>query len=113
MALASDLDIKVAGNDAQARQIADNTSDPLDRLEIVVCEDGELNLLAVVEDELIMSLPIVASHDSEQCNEAFSALRAGTQSRDNNQEQGNITGLEVLEKLKRELHNKNKGKNKK
>ena len=98
----SNLDIRVADSEAEAAQMADNAADPLDKLEIVVCEDGELDLQSVVEDELIMSLPIVASHDSAQCNEALNAMQqeAGLCKGGG---KGNIKGMEVLEKLKLEL----------
>ena len=102
VALASKLDIKLAANDVEAGRIADSAADPLERLEIVVCDQGELDLLAVIEDELIMSLPIVASHEDAACNDAFNALHAGGRQEDG-RARANIKGLDVLEKLKQEL----------
>lgn len=100
--LASDLALRVADNDAEAELIAQASTDPLERLEIVVCEDGgELDLLSVVEDELIMSLPIVASHPDDHCSKVLNTL----QREDGKQPArlGNIKGLDALEKLRAKL----------
>lgn len=103
--LASELAIKVAGSDREAGKIADYVADPLDKLEIVVCEDGELDLLSVIEDELIMSLPIVAAHDNDQCNKRLGKLNREAKDLDihSKSTQSNIMGLDVLEQLKQEL----------
>jgi len=104
--LESAVAIKVAANEADSARIAESAADPLEKLEIIVCDDGELNLLSVIEDELIMSLPIVASHADEQCSEAWNRLHA--QPPDTARAgQGNIKGMEVLEKLRQELHQDN------
>ena len=105
--LVSDLDIKIAGDNDEARLIADGTANSLDRLEVVVSVEGELDLLSVIEDELIMSLPIVAVHDNEHCNDQFNVLHADAEEQGNNAGQGNIKGLDVLEKLKQDLKENN------
>lgn len=51
---------------------------------IEVNESGELDLLAMVEDEIILSLPIVPAHDPEHCEVSgedmvFAELPAGAQ----------------------------------
>jgi len=100
--LASALDIKIAGTEKEAQRIAESSADPLEKLEVVVCDDGEFDLLSIVEDELIMSLPIVAVHDNEQCNAALNSLQNSAENPEPDR-QGNIKGLDVLEKLRQEL----------
>ena len=39
-----------------------------DELEVVLSFEGKLDLLALVEDELILSLPLVIYHDKLDCN---------------------------------------------
>jgi uncharacterized protein len=109
--LESAIDIKVAANDADSARIAESAANPLDRLEIIVCHEGELNLLSVIEDELIMSLPIVASHADEQCSETWNRLHAKAQEVVLTG-QANIKGVDVLEKLRQELRMERKQLNK-
>jgi uncharacterized protein len=99
--LKSDLDIKVASDEDEGRRIAEETANSLDRLEIVFSEEGELDLLSVIEDELIMSLPIVAVHD-DQCSDQYGVLHVDSEGQGNT-EPGNIQGLDVLETLKQDL----------
>jgi len=100
--LDSGLELKVAEDEDEAQQIAGSSDDPHDKLETVVCEDGQLDLLAVVEDELIMSLPTVAVHDDEHCNATLNELHdLAREPGDGGQ--GNVKGLEALEVLKQAL----------
>lgn len=102
VSLDSDLALKVAEDEDEARRIAENSDDPHGKLEIVTCEDGQLDLLAVVEDELIMSLPTVAVHDDEHCNETLNALHSRAR-RQEESGRGNVKGLEALEALKQAI----------
>ena len=103
VSLDATLAIKLAQSEPEARKIADQSANTLDKLDVVICKEGELNLLSVIEDELIMSLPIVAAHASDQCNTAFNALHAKTQRQEETMLRSNIKGLDVLQKLKQEL----------
>jgi uncharacterized protein len=51
-------ELKVSGD----RELAEN------ELEVVLSHEGNLELLALVEDELILSLPLVIYHDKTDCN---------------------------------------------
>lgn len=51
-------ELKVSGD----RELAE------DELEVVLSFEGKLDLLALVEDELILSLPLVIYHDKLDCN---------------------------------------------
>lgn len=63
------LDVLVLASDAAARALPGE-------LEAVVVEDGEeLALLTLVEDELILNLPIVPLHDEPDCNPALEQLQ--------------------------------------
>jgi uncharacterized protein len=64
--LHSDLYLKVCANDKQLRAL------PKSEDAIVIDETG-LNILEVIEDELILSLPIVTLHSVMSCNKADSA----------------------------------------
>ena len=97
----SELAVTLADSETEASKIADKFSGPLDKLEIIVCEEGELELLSLVEDELIMSLPVVVAHEDKHCNTELNVIQASSHSVE--PAQGNIEGLEVLEKLKIEL----------
>lgn len=100
--LSSDLALTVAEDEDEAQRIAASCADPHGKLEIVFCEDGQLDLLAVIEDELIMSLPTVAAHADDGCNATLNDLHS--QARQSAAtEQGNVKGLEALEELKKAL----------
>lgn len=43
--------------------------------EVVICEDGQLALLALIEDELILSLPLVPTHSNSDCNAVLKQLQ--------------------------------------
>ena len=100
--LSLDMELKVAEDEREAERISAGSADPLDKLEIVICEDGQLDLLSLIEDELIMSLPIVAAHEDEKCSKALTALKTKARELDK-VSQGNVTGLEALAALKQEL----------
>ena len=51
-------ELKVSGD----RELAE------DELEVALSLDGKLDLLALLEDELILSLPLVIYHDMADCN---------------------------------------------
>lgn len=106
--LVSELDIRVAETEEEALKVPDSSADPLDKLEIVVCDEGQLDLLSLIEDELIMSLPIVASHSDDRCNESLNALQLDT-SQTESEPQGNIRGLDKLEALKEALKQDRQG----
>lgn len=60
------LDELVASGD---RELAE------DELEVVLSFEGKLDLLALVEDELILSLPLVIYHDKVDCNPKLVSLQ--------------------------------------
>ena len=64
--LHSDLYLKVCANEKQLRAL------PKSEDAIAMDETG-LNILEVIEDELILSLPIVTLHSVMSCNKADSA----------------------------------------
>jgi DUF177 domain-containing protein len=49
-------------NEAEAAAMQDETSDPL------LSADGRIKLAELVEDELLLALPIVALHEIKECN---------------------------------------------
>jgi uncharacterized protein len=67
----SELHIQVVEN---LQEAGDRELNP-DELELVVSEQGKLDLLSLIEDELILSLPIVIYHEAEDCNQALTAFR--------------------------------------
>ena len=44
-------------------------------LDTLYSDDGYIDLFEVVEDELILAIPLVAMHDDSSCNEHLSAVR--------------------------------------
>src|SRR5690606_15172890 len=68
----ADLDVLVVSSEAEARALPAGT-------ESVVADEEGLDLQAIVEDELILSLPIVAYHENAQCNEDLNRLRQPAQ----------------------------------
>ncbi|MAM70620.1 MAG: hypothetical protein CMP91_05690 [Gammaproteobacteria bacterium] len=44
-------------------------------LEVALSDQGSLDLLALLEDEIMLSLPIVIYHDELDCNQAYNALK--------------------------------------
>ncbi|MBN4053275.1 DUF177 domain-containing protein [Haliea sp. AH-315-K21] len=61
-------ELKISGD----RELAE------DELEVVLSLEGKLDLLALVEDELILSLPLVIYHDEADCNQALIDLQASS-----------------------------------
>jgi uncharacterized protein len=47
-----------------------------DELEVVLGVEGKLDLFALVEDELILSLPVVVYHDEPDCNQVLVDLNS-------------------------------------
>lgn len=102
VALESAFEIKVADSDGEAGRLAQGGADQLGKLETVICDDGEIDLLSLVEDELILSLPIVASHEDENCSKMLNTLHDESGEFQRTQK-GSIKGLEELEALRQEL----------
>lgn len=44
-------------------------------LDVVLAQEWQLDLLSLLEDELILSLPLVAFHEERNCNESLVALQ--------------------------------------
>ncbi|MDY6982095.1 MAG: YceD family protein [Pseudomonadota bacterium] len=44
---------------------------------VIVPDDGMLDVQALVEDELLLSLPMIPMHEDPACNAALNALREG------------------------------------
>lgn len=105
--LASDFAIKVAESDKEARDMAQSSANSLEQLEVVRSEEGELDLLSLVEDELIMSLPIVASHADKDCSDTLKSLQQQAKQVGESQTSGSIQGLEALAELKQALKEQN------
>jgi len=101
----SEFLMQIAESEPKAEEMAESAGAEAESLDIAICEDGQLDLLAVVEDELIMSLPIVASHDTENCSDRLNDLKQVTAEIQDGKAaaQGNIQGLEQLKALKKEL----------
>lgn len=66
--------------------------------EPVVVENEQLNLLAVLEDELILSLPQVVYHDEAECSVSRDQLTSGTASEGSDTPAA--SPFDVLRKLK-------------
>ncbi|MDG2091530.1 MAG: DUF177 domain-containing protein [Gammaproteobacteria bacterium] len=66
-----------------------------DELEVVLSTEGKLNLFELVEDEVILSLPLVVYHDEPDCNQVLVDLN---RSAEQNIESKPFAELEVLKK---------------
>ena len=64
-----------------------------DELDVVLSRGGKLDLLALVEDELILSLPLVIYHDEADCNQILIGLQVNSRQRN---ESKVFAELEVL-----------------
>lgn len=72
-----DLDLE-----SSLRLFVVDTEDELQELRddqdgVVMPEDGNLDVQALVEDELLLSLPMIPMHEDTACNAALNALRDG------------------------------------
>lgn len=65
----------------------------------LVDEQGEINFLELVEDELLLALPIVPMHDESGCQRSASDMSFGTI---DDTEEARPNPFSVLEKLKKE-----------
>jgi uncharacterized protein len=61
--------LAIVGDDERARQLPS-------RLEAWVVESDQGDLWGLVEDELILAIPIINLHESEDCNELLKEYRA-------------------------------------
>lgn len=57
--LSRELDFQVVTSEAKASRITDEVVEPC------IAQDGRVDLLATIEDEIILSLPIVSRHGNE------------------------------------------------
>lgn len=88
-------ELKVSGD----RELAE------DELEVVLSSEGELDLLALVEDEVILSLPLVIYHEQTDCNQALVDLKLSEQQE---LESKPFAELEVLKSQLKLAKNKSK-----
>ncbi|MDC8804283.1 YceD family protein [Halomonas pacifica] len=87
----SHFQLGVVSSDAQAANLPGY-------LEPVLVENEQLNLLTVVEDELLLSLPQVVYHDETQCRVSRDQLTSGADSEAS--EKPAASPFEVLRTLK-------------
>jgi len=66
------LDILVLDNE---EALASLSPDDVLTSDAIVDEGDGPDILAIIEDELILSLPLVALHENDSCNSALNALR--------------------------------------
>lgn len=66
--LHSDLHLLVLDSDEKVQELPETE-------DAVVMDESELDVAALIEDELILSLPLVPMHADPACNEVFNALK--------------------------------------
>ena len=64
----SELDIIVVGSERELAALGDEADS-------LLCSDDTLDLTTLVEDEVILSLPLAPRHEREDCNAALLALK--------------------------------------
>ena len=69
-----------------------------DELEVVLSEHGRLDLLSLIEDEVILSLPIVSFHEDAACSQDLQAFREAAQNKAPAKESSPFASLEGLKK---------------
>lgn len=74
-------------------------------MDVVLSREGKLDLLALIEDELILSLPIVLYHETRDCNQALNELKDSE-----GEGSGRDNPFAQLESLKQQLHRDKRGK---
>jgi uncharacterized protein len=87
LAIASSLELLVSDEGRQPGQEA---------LEVVSMEEGNLDVVGLIEDELILSLPLAPVHDDNDCSTALNSYREQTQGR----EQGLSNPFSILASLR-------------
>lgn len=63
--------------DADDSVLQESSQDSIDS------DEGFIDLFALVEDELILAVPLVAKHDNRSCNEHWPVADGATETRDN------------------------------
>lgn len=89
----SNTDLGIVWTEDQAKALPSH-------LEPLVLEEGQGNLWSVVEDELILSLPIVSYHDEGQCVQLKEQYSVGEEPTDLVQEPNPFQVLESLKSKK-------------
>ncbi|HEY0961186.1 MAG TPA: YceD family protein [Pseudomonadales bacterium] len=69
--LHSSLSLFVVDTEEELQELRD------DQDGVVMPEDGNLDVLALIEDELLLSLPMIPMHEDPACNQVLNALRQG------------------------------------
>lgn len=73
--LASDFNVQIVDE----LKVSGDRELAQDELDVVVSLEGKLDLLALIEDELILSLPLVVYHKEQDCNQALVDLQSNAQ----------------------------------
>lgn len=76
------LDVLIMDSEQELHELPDAVAAATD---IIVDEAGELDVLALIEDELLLSLPVVPMHEDADCSAVLNELkrRADAESRAN------------------------------
>lgn len=67
-----DLDLLVLDSEKELNELPEAVAVSMD---IVVDETGELDVLALIEDELLLSLPLVPMHENSDCSAVLNDLK--------------------------------------
>ena len=71
-----ELDVLVLGSDAELQQLRDVVAETTD---VIVADAPGLDVIALIEDELILSLPLVPLHQDATCSELLNSLQRDLQ----------------------------------
>lgn len=74
--LRCELDVLVLGSEAELQQLPAVEAESRD---VIVAEADRLDVIAVIEDELILSLPLVPLHKDATCSEVLNSLQRDLQ----------------------------------
>jgi uncharacterized protein len=68
------LDLLVLDSESELREL-NELPDAVAALDVIVDEAGELDVLALIEDELLLSLPLVPMHEDADCSAVLNDLK--------------------------------------
>lgn len=89
---------KLAVQVVEVLQTAGDRELDADELEVVLSDHGRLDLLSLIEDEVILSLPIVSYHEAPDCSEDLQTYRETARKKPLAKENSPFASLEGLKR---------------
>lgn len=96
------LDLLVLDSESELKELNELPDAAAAALDVIVDEAGELDVLALIEDELLLSLPLVPMHEDADCSAVLNDLKRKAEAADASGEGKSPNPFAVLAALKQD-----------